>query len=136
MSSQAESSAPLAVWAESLYLLNLLIVPGLGFAALLWLWWRKRAEASRVEWLHLYQTVMVSFWGGLLIVIVASLMLLLGGGDSPWTWLWVLLYFTFVHSSLILLGVLGLVKALNGQVFRYPWLGRRAERLAAERAEP
>lgn len=136
MSSQAENSAPLAVWAESLYLLNLLIIPGLGFAALLWLWWRRRAEASPVEWLHLYQTVMVSFWGGLLIVTVVPLLWWLSGGDSPWTWLWVLLYFTLVHSTLILLGVLGLVKALNGQAFHYPLLGRRAGRLVAERAEP
>ena len=36
----------------------------------------------------------------------------------------VILYFTFIHSSLILLGVMGLVKAMSGQHFRYPLIGR------------
>jgi uncharacterized Tic20 family protein len=36
----------------------------------------------------------------------------------------VILYFTFIHSSLILMGVVGLVKALNGQHFSYPLIGR------------
>jgi uncharacterized Tic20 family protein len=36
----------------------------------------------------------------------------------------VVLYFTFIHSTLILLGILGLVKALAGQHYRYPLLGR------------
>ena len=36
----------------------------------------------------------------------------------------VVLYFTFIHSTLILLGVMGLVRALAGQHYRYPLLGR------------
>ncbi len=127
--SSPEAKAPLAVWAESLYLFNLLLAPGLGFLALVWLW-RRHPSASPVERLHLYQTLVVSLWGGALIVLVGGLIIWLGGLDSPWTWLWVLLYFTFIHSSLILLGVLGLVKALNGQPFYYPFIGRRAARHA------
>ena len=62
--------------------------------------------------------------GGALIVLVIALILALGGFDSGYTWMVVILYFTFIHSSLILLGVLGLVKAMSGQHFRYPLIGR------------
>ena len=36
----------LALAAESLYLINLLVLPGLGFLALLWLYFRRRANAA------------------------------------------------------------------------------------------
>ena len=73
---------------------------------------------------HLAQTTGVSMIGGALIVLVIALILALGGFDSGYTWMVVILYFTFIHSSLILLGVLGLVKAMSGQHFRYPLIGR------------
>ena len=130
MTPKPETEAPLAVWAEALYLTNLLLLPGLAFLALLFLWLRHRKRATVVERMHLYQTLMVSLWGGVAIVTVIAVLLALGGLDSPWTWLWVLLYFTFVHSTLILLGIVGLVKAMAGQPWRYPLIGRRAERLA------
>jgi len=60
-----------------------------------------------------------------------GLILLLGGYDQPTTWVVLILYFTCCHSALILLGVLGLVKALAGQPYRYPLIGALAERGAA-----
>jgi uncharacterized Tic20 family protein len=39
-------------------------------------------------------------------------------------WLLVILYFTVCHSTLVLLGMLGLVKAMAGQCFRFPLVGR------------
>ncbi|MGB5254463.1 MAG: hypothetical protein WBN68_17275, partial [Sedimenticolaceae bacterium] len=46
-----------AVAAESLYLANLLILPGLGFVLLLFLWWRNRDQAPPLAAAHLSQTV-------------------------------------------------------------------------------
>jgi uncharacterized Tic20 family protein len=114
----------LAVTAETLFLVNLLLLPGLAFAALLLLYLAKRHSSPPLAANHLAQTTGVSVIGGALIVLVIALILGLGGFDSGYTWMVVILYFTFIHSSLILLGVIGLVKAMSGQHFRYPLIGR------------
>ncbi len=114
----------LAVTAETLFLVNLLLLPGLAFAALLLLYLARRHSSPPLAANHLAQTTGVSVIGGALIVLVIGLIVALGGFDSGYTWMVVILYFTFIHSSLILLGVMGLVKAMAGQHFRYPLIGR------------
>jgi uncharacterized Tic20 family protein len=114
----------LAVTAETLFLVNLMLAPGLAFAALVLLYLLKRKDVDSLAANHLSQTVGVSVIGGVLIVFISGLILMLGGFDSGYTWMVVILYFTFIHSSLILMGVVGLVKALNGQHFSYPLIGR------------
>ena len=113
----------LAIAAESLYLVNLLLLPGIAFALLLVLFLWQRRDASPLAANHLAQTIGVSVLGGALLV-VTLLIALLGGFDSGYTWVVVVLYFTFIHSTLIFMGVLGLVRALSGQHYRYPLLGR------------
>jgi hypothetical protein len=39
----------------------------------------------------------------------------------------VILYFTCVHSLLVLLGMFGLARALAGKTFRYPLIGPKLE---------
>lgn len=119
-----ESGKSLAVTAETLYLINLLLAPGLAFAVLLAVFLKKKKQADPLAANHLSQTVGVSVIGGALIVLVIALVIFLGGFDSANTWVVVVLYFTFIHSSLILMGVLGLVKALNAEHYRYPLVGR------------
>ena len=114
----------LAVAAESLYLLNLLLLPGLAFALLLVLFLWRRKDAPPLAANHMAQTIGVSVIGGTLLVVVMLLIALLGGFDSGYTWVVLVLYFTFIHSTLIFMGVFGLVRALSGQHFRYPLLGR------------
>ncbi len=114
----------LAVTAETLFLVNLMLAPGLAFAALLALYLVKRKDADSLAANHLSQTIGVSVIGGVLIVLIIALILMLGGFDSGYTWMAVILYFTFIYSSLILMGVVGLVKAMNGQHFSYPLVGR------------
>lgn len=118
-----QAGQTLAVTAETLYLVNLLLAPGLAFLLLLLLSLARRKEAPALAVNHLSQTVGASMVGGVLIVLVIGLIVFLGGFDSGYTWMVVILYFTFVHSSLIFMGVFGLVKALNGQHFVYPLIG-------------
>ena len=120
----APEGKTLAVAAETLYLVNLLLLPGLAFLVLLVLFLLRRREAAPLAANHLAQTTGVSVIGGTLLVVVMALIALLGGFDSGWTWVVLVLYFTFVHSTLILLGVLGLVRAMAGEHYRYPLLGR------------
>lgn len=120
----AEAGKSLAVTAQSLYLLNLMLAPGLAFVLLVLLYGFNRGRADALAMNHLSQTVGVSLVGGALIVVASAVLLLLGGLDSGYIWMVVILYFTFIHSSLILMGVMGLVKAMAGQHYVFPLIGR------------
>ncbi len=113
----------LAVVAESLYLINLLLLPGLGFLLLLGLYFRHCDSASPLARVHLRQTVSASLWAGALLIFANLLIVVLGGYQTAWTWIIVILYFTTVHATLVLLGILGLARALAGQPCRYPLVG-------------
>ena len=115
----------LAVAAEALYLANLMIVPGLGFVALLVLWLRERRRAPELARGHLRQTLAASLWAGALLVVANVAIILAGGYDAASTWIIVILYFTCCHSTLIFCGAIGLSKALAGKPFRFPLLGPR-----------
>jgi uncharacterized Tic20 family protein len=72
----------------------------------------------------LRQTLSASLWAGILLVIANLTIIALGGYDAPWTWVVVILYFTAAHTTLIVLGVVGLARALAGQPYRYPLVGK------------
>lgn len=117
----------LAVLAEALYLANLLLVPGIAFVILLWLWLRNKDSAPPLARQHLKQTTFVSLYGGTLIVALSALFLAIGGLHWEWTWVVVIMYFTCVHSTLVMFGMFGLAKALAGQVWRFPLIGPALE---------
>ena len=115
----------LAVLAEALFLINLLLAPGIAFAILLWLWLRYKDSAPPLARRHLKQATFVSLWGGLLIVSLTALFILVGGLHWEYTWVAVILYFICIHSTLVLCGMFALIKALAGQAWRYPLIGPR-----------
>ena len=117
------SGQSLAVAAEALFLVNLMLAPGLGFLAITWLWLKRRKDAPPLARCHLDQTFFVSLWGGLLLVVANAALFLIFGWDWEWTWVAVILYFTCVHSTLILLGMVGLAKAMAGKPWVYPLIG-------------
>ena len=122
-----EAIAPgqaLAVTAEALYLANLLLLPGLAFIALLVVYERYIRTAPELAVCHLRQTLSASLWAGALLLAANIIILLLGGYRSPNTWMVVIIYFTTCHATLVLLGVMGLAKAMAGQTYRYPLVGR------------
>ena len=121
---EAEAGKSLAVTAQGLFLVNLMLAPGLAFALLLVLYGINRGRADALAMNHLSQAVGVSLVGGALIVVASAVFILLGGMDSGYTWMVVILYFTFIHSCLILMGVIGLVRAMAGQHYVFPLIGR------------
>ncbi len=122
-SGETPAGVTLAVTAESLYLVNLLLLPGLGFLMLLALWWKRRDEAPAVARAHLDQTLRGSLWAGLLLVVANGLILLFGGYQGPAVWVVVITYFTMCHATLVVYGAYGLAKAMAGQCWRYPLIG-------------
>lgn len=123
-----EGSAPdglgLAVAAEALYLANLLVLPLIAFLILGVLFLRCDKDSPPLAAAHLEQAFRASLWAGILLVIVNVLILALGGYRGVHIWTLIILYFTVCHSTLVLLGVVGLAKAMAGQCWRFPVVGR------------
>ena len=119
----AKDDKQLAVMAESLYLCNLLLLPGIAFVWLLLLNVRRSSAASPLALCHLRQTLVASIWAGVLLLPITVLTIAIGGYQSIGAWTTALLYFTVCHASLVLLGIVGLAKAMAGQAWRYPLIG-------------
>ena len=117
----------LAISAECLYLANLTLAPGLGFILLLWLHFRQHSPMSSLARCHLRQAISGSLWAGVLLILLNAIILLLGGYHSSYTLITLFLYFFSCHSVLILLGMVGLAKALAGKPFVYPLVGARCD---------
>jgi uncharacterized Tic20 family protein len=114
----------LAVAAEGLYLVNLLLLPGFAFIVLVVVYIKQHRDAPALAICHLRQTLSASLWAGGLLLVANIAILLLGGYRSPHTWMVAIIYFTTCHATLVLLGVMGLAKAMAGQCYRYPLVGR------------
>jgi len=126
----------LAVTAESLYLANLLLAPGLAFVVLVVVYRKRHASAPPLAASHLSQTMSASLWAGVLLVIINLLILATGGYQAAHTWIALILYFTLAHSTLVVCGAIGLSKALAGQCWRYPLVGRPLPQGCAEGRQP
>jgi uncharacterized Tic20 family protein len=113
-----------AVIAETLYLANLLLLPGIAFLILMRMYFKSSAAPALAQ-CHIKQCFFASVWAGFLIVIVNTIILLLGGYGEANTWVVLIIYFTTIHSTLVLLGVLGLSKAMAGKHYHYPLIGSR-----------
>jgi uncharacterized Tic20 family protein len=128
MRPSTDDSAPagrgLAVTAEALYLANLLLLPAVSFVGLAVLFLRRKEDTPPLAAAHVEQTFTASLWAGVLLVAVNLLILALGGYRGIHSWVLVILYFTVCHSTLVLFGIVGLAKALAGQCWRFPVVGR------------
>jgi hypothetical protein len=122
--------AGLAVAAESLYLVNLLLAPGLAFAVLVWLYLRRVNTAPPLAPCHQRQTQSASLWAGVLLSAANAVIIVLGGYTAPYTWVVAVLYFLCCHAALVMFGALGLAKALAGRPYRYPLIGRACPEFA------
>lgn len=116
-----------AVTAETLYLVNLLLLPGIAFLVLLNMYLKHAKSAPALARCHINQTFIASIWAGFLIVIVSTVILLFGSFEEAWTWAVLITYFTTIHATLVMLGVVGLAKALAGKHFHYPLIGTRCD---------
>ena len=116
------SSRAQAVTAETLFLLNLLVLPGIAFVLLCLLWVRVRPAQPLAD-CHLRQTLSGSLWAGGLLVLFSSIVLFFFDYQNPATWVFIILYFITVHAYLVLCGAIGLAYAIAGKSFRYPIVG-------------
>ena len=126
-SEDIQAGQNLAVFAELFFLLNLVFLPVIGFVVLAVLYFRYRDNAPALARCHLRQTFNASIWAGILLVVVNVLIILFGGYDSPYIWIIVILYLTCFHTVFIMYGTFGLTRAMNGQHYHYPLIGRECK---------
>lgn len=127
----ADSPRAQAIAAQTLFLANLLVLPGIGFILLCLLWANARPAAPLAD-CHLRQTLAGSLWAGGLLVIFSSIVFFVSDYQNPATWVFIILYFITVHAYLVLCGALGLSRAIAGQPFRFPVVGVDCAALAPE----
>ena len=130
MNDNTDNGKNLAVTAESLYVANLLILPFFAFLTLLLLYLKHNDKAPPLAQSHFDQTIRASLWLALMFSVAAATVLLLRsmGIEDVTLWMIVVLAFTIVHASMVLLGVVGLARAMAGKCWRYPLFGKHLPR--------
>ncbi|MCP3665806.1 MAG: hypothetical protein GY696_25470 [Gammaproteobacteria bacterium] len=97
-------------------LLNLTLLPGLSF---IWLLVNLgKAEEGGIDRYHILFGIKLNLIAAVALIVVSGLMIAMGGLQSAWTWVYVITYFTFVHTVFIVTAVWALVRAWSGQPFR------------------
>lgn len=119
----------LAVASEALYLANLLLVPGIAFIVLVVIYVKRIRHSPPLARCHMEQTLIASLWAGILLIVANGVILLLGGYQAAYTWVVLVLYFTVVHTTLVVLGTIGLARAMAGKPFEFPLLGNKCHGL-------
>ncbi len=112
----------LAILAPILYLLNLLLLPGLAFLILVLLYIKYRNIPETVTRIQIQQNFFASIVSGLAIVGISIVIILIGGLSSMYSWMVMLIYALSIHATLVLLGAFSLAKGINQQAYIYPGL--------------
>lgn len=119
----AASNRKSSALAHLLFLTNITVLPVISFILLLITYNRNKARFDSEVLHHYRQSIIANIISGILLILVSAAILGLGSFDSVYTWMWLILYFTCIHSVLIFLAVLGLVKAQAGKRYSYPLFG-------------
>ncbi len=97
-------------------LLNLTFLPGIAF---IWLLTRlKTANKDDIAHYHILLGIKLNLIAAFALGVVSILMVVLGGFDSAWTWVYVITYFTLVHTIFIVAAVWVMVRAWSGKELR------------------
>ncbi len=97
-------------------LLNLTLLPVISFIALLVYY--RQSEAGTIDRYHSLLGIKINIIAAIALFLVCGLMILLGGFNSPWTWVYVISYFTLVHTIFIVFALWALVRAWSGDKLR------------------
>ena len=120
----AQTNRKAAVFAHLLFLMNITFLPIIAFIWLLVIYQKNKSTAEEHVLAHYHQSIVANVVSGILLIVVSGLILFLGDLQSVYTWMWLILYFTCIHSVLILFAVFAMMKANNGKQYTYPIFGR------------
>ncbi|MCF6190615.1 MAG: hypothetical protein L3J51_09050 [Cocleimonas sp.] len=93
-------------------ILNLTLLPVIGFIALYLIY--KKTTPNNIDHYHAVLGMKINIIAAFVLFVVSGLMILLGGFNSPWTWVYVISYFTIVHTAFIVIALWALVRSWSG----------------------
>ncbi len=99
-----------AIIYQSLYLMNLLLIPGIAFFILLWKFIKHKKETGWQR-AHLYRSFQLAILSGFFLVVVPALTVLLGR-DSEALLAMMLVYFVTTHAFFVLIGMFNVSRAM------------------------
>ena len=99
-----------AIIYQSLYLMNLLLIPGIAFIILLWF---LKKEKKQIGWhkAHLYRSIQLSLLAGLFIAVIPLLVIFISK-QSEVSVIIMVIYFISVHTTFVMLGMLNIARAM------------------------
>ncbi|PHS29658.1 MAG: hypothetical protein COA95_10915 [Methylophaga sp.] len=103
-------------------LLNLTAFPIVGFLVLLFM--TLKTEPNTIDRYYVVLGIKTNLAAGAALIVVTALMILLGGFDSPWTWVYVISYFVFVHALFILFATWTLTCSWTGEELKRSFLSK------------
>lgn len=112
----------LAVISAGLYLINLLL-PLLPLLGLVWLYFQHRNHAPRLAKINLMQALIGAALSSALFAAANILILSLGGYRSLHALIVFEVYYILVVPLFLIPGLITLVKAMSGQLYRFPLIG-------------
>ncbi len=103
-----------AIIYQSLYLMNLLLLPGIAFIILLWLFYK---NSKQLGWqrIHLYRAIQLSLLAGLLVIIMPLIIIFTAKKFEAYL-LAMILYCISVHTAFVMMGMLNLARAMARKV--------------------
>jgi len=103
-------------------LLNLTFLPGIGFVLLLFL--VRKTESHSIAHYYAVIGIKTNIFAGLTLILVNALIITWSGFDSPWTWVFVISYFVFVHALFILFATWTMVRSWTGKKLTASFLSK------------
>lgn len=111
-----------ATYCGVLSLLNLTFLPILGFIALLFIY--SKTESNAIDRYYAVLGIKTNLLAAVALLLMTGLMMILGGFDSPWTWVFVISYFVFVHALFILFASWTMVRSWTGEKLKRQFLSK------------
>lgn len=105
---------------QGLYLMNLLALPILSMIPILYLCKKHWQSEDLVIRCHTRQVIATSIWFAI-VVIGGSLLFWLFGRHGPGLWTMLLMYLIIFHTTFVMIGLVGLAKAITDQTYQ-PYL--------------
>lgn len=109
MERKTSTNRPAIIY-QSLYLANLLLLPGLSFLALVWLFIQNKHQLGWQR-IHLYRSMQLSIAAGLLIIIL-PLVVVYTAQEFQASIMVMLVYFVTIHAAFVLIGMLNIARAM------------------------
>ena len=93
-------------------ILNLTLLPVISFVVLYFIY--KKTTPNNIDHYHATLGIKINIIAAVVLLLVSGLMIFFGGFNSPWTWVYVISYFTIVHTTFIMTALWALVRSWSG----------------------